>query len=370
MLRHMTKVERFATIWLWCGIFVLFKMILHRFDESKPRIGEDLSLWTVWVSDCVSTDFRCFKEFTFIQKPLTIYRNCQREWTQKLVRLSQKQGQAVGDNMKLCYWTMTAFSCPLFRCPPIPVPQFRCRGPWTVKSQETAVRSQQEHTPFIIHLVVGLKFWVLGLLDETENFNQHSACHSTSNRPVLLHFAFVDPSGSEHSRRCCWLGKLVGHPLRLWDEVLSRTPRWSHCSLVRTMLCDCCDTFKSEAQLEDSSHFTSFCLQLAIIPCWCLVGKWPCCWNMKTSKRHDRDSAPHWWFFFRTTFGFGPSSLAWKIVKEIGRIISRSSRHCQRWCGLVFDLDQVVLYGMRMARYDCAGTTANCLTVQLSSLFG
>ena len=183
MLRHMTKVERFATIWLWCGIFVLFKMILHRFDESKPRIGEDLSLWTVWVSDCVSTDFRCFKEFTFIQKPLTIYRNCQREWTQKLVRLSQKQGQAVGDNMKLCYWTMTAFSCPLFRCPPIPVPQFRCRGPWTVKSQETAVRSQQEHTPFIIHLVVGLKFWVLGLLDETDiqstqrmSLNQQSAC--------------------------------------------------------------------------------------------------------------------------------------------------------------------------------------------------
>ena len=48
MLRHMTKVERFATIWLWCGIFVLFKMILHRSEESKARIGEDLSLWTVW----------------------------------------------------------------------------------------------------------------------------------------------------------------------------------------------------------------------------------------------------------------------------------------------------------------------------------
>lgn len=173
------------------------------------------------VSDCVSTDFRCFKEFTFIQKPLTIYRNCQREeWTQKLVPLSQKQGQAVGDNMKLCYWTMTAFSCPLFRCPPIPVPQFRCRGPWTVKGQETAVRSQQEHTPFIIHLVVGLKFWVLGLLDETDiqstqrmSLNQQSACA----------FAFCFRRSewlNEHSRRCCWLGKLVGHPLRLWDGSL------------------------------------------------------------------------------------------------------------------------------------------------------
>ena len=32
---------------------------------------------------------------------------------QKLVRLSQKQRQTVVDNMKCCYWTMTAWSCQL-----------------------------------------------------------------------------------------------------------------------------------------------------------------------------------------------------------------------------------------------------------------
>ena len=55
-------------------------------------------------------------------------------------------------------------------------------------------------------------------------------------------------------------------PLRLLDEAFPDT--WQF-AVVRSERC--CVTVKSEAQLEDSSPFASFCLQLAIIPCWFLV---------------------------------------------------------------------------------------------------
>ena len=173
------------------------------------------------VIDCALTDFQCFKEFTFIQKPLTIWRNCQREeWTQKLVRLSQKQRQAVVDNMKFCYWRMTVWSCPWFCCLVIPVPEIQMLC--TVKAQETAVRSQQEHIknisssssrkPGIIHSLKGLKD--SNSAKTRLNFNQYRAIHSTSSC-LCEAFCF---------RRSEWLwaegGATLGFgwvPLRLWD---------------------------------------------------------------------------------------------------------------------------------------------------------
>ena len=191
-----------VVMWLVTGIFGLFKMILHRFEESKPRIGEDSSLRKVLWLIVVQPTSGAVRSSLSYKKPSTIWRNCQREeWTQKLVRLSQKQRQAVVDNMKFCYWRMTVWSCPSFCCPVIPVPQIQMLC--TVKAQETAVRTQQEHTPFIIHLVIGLKFWVLGLLDETEiQSNQRNSLNQQLPvRSILLGKIRVDPWW----RRCdCW----------------------------------------------------------------------------------------------------------------------------------------------------------------------
>ena len=265
MLQHMTKVEQFV------------------FQTTSGALRSSLSY----------------------KKPSTIWRNCQREeWTQKLVRLSQKQRQAVVDNMKFCYWRMTVWSCPSFCCPVIPVPQIQMLC--TAKAQETAVRSQQEHTPFIIRLVIGLKFWVLGLLDETEH--QSSQRNSLNQQLPVRSILLAKIRVALSCRRCyCWI--LVGA-----TEAFGRSFPGHlaiRCSLVRTMLCDC--------QIWGTTgRFKSFhiILSLIAIPCWCLVGKWPCCWNMKSSKRHDGDSAPSLAVISSGPhFGFGPP-LGRNIVKD------------------------------------------------------
>ena len=144
------KSRAVRDLWLWCWDL--------RFVQNDPS-----SIWGVkaedWrriitlkslVIDCVSSDFRCFEEFTFIQKTLDDMKKLPaRGMSKKLVRLSQKERQAVVDNMKFCYWTMTAWIRPVFRCPAVPVPQFRCHALPRLKKLQWELSTNTRLSSFI-----------------------------------------------------------------------------------------------------------------------------------------------------------------------------------------------------------------------------
>ena len=115
------------------------------------------------------------------------------------------------------------------------------------RAQGTAVRSRQEHIKLLhaIHLVEGLKF----CLDQTEI---QSTQRSSLNCSCLLRSILL-------SVKEVLLLVFRWVPLRVLDKTFPGTSNF--CSLSER----CCLTLKSEAQVKDSSHFTSFLGNLTLL---------------------------------------------------------------------------------------------------------
>ena len=88
-----------------------------------------------------------------------------------------------------------------------------------------------------------------------------------------------------------------------------------------------------------SHHF----LSLIAIPCWCLVANDSSDLFTGTKTTNTMKGIQRLHSGPLLDSGHPPSHRRWW---NLGRIVfySQSSRHCQRWCGLVFDLNKVVLY--------------------------
>ena len=121
--------------------------------------------------------------------------------------------------------------------------------PCTVKAQGTAVRSRQEHIKLsqALHHLFGWRTQIQSL--RTLRPDWHFS--STLQLPVAKHFAFSEAGATVGF----WAGATEGFGQSFDGHIAIR------CALSER----CCVTIvKSEAKLEDSSHFTSFL---------------PCCWK-------------------------------------------------------------------------------------------
>ena len=137
------------------------------------------------------------------------------------------------------------------------------------RAQGTTVKSRQEHIKLLhaIHLVEGLKF----CLDQTEI---QSTQRSSLNCSCLLRSILLSGEG----------GATVAFLVGATEGFGQSFP--GHIAIRCTLSERCCVTVKSEAQLKDSTHFTSFLINCH--PVLVLGSEWPCCWNMKSWKPHDR----------------------------------------------------------------------------------
>ena len=174
-------------------------------------------------------------------------------------------------------------------------------------------------------------------------FNQHSAAH-------LIAVACCEAFCFQWSRCYCWI--LGGCHWGFWTK-LSRTHRNSLYLVNKNTVW--LSNLRHNWKIQVISHHF---LAISHHPMLVLGSGWPCCWDMKSLKRQDRDSAPS----FRTTFRFGPS-LERKIMKarkDYPPIRSTLSfwleSSCVLWC---------------MAPCDCAGSSTQPFvwTIQLSNLF-
>ena len=141
--------------------------------------------------------------------------------------------------------------------------------PCTVKAQGTAVRSRQEHIKLsqALHHLFGWRTQIQSL--RTLRPDWHFS--STLQLPVAKHFAFSEAGATVGF----WAGATEGFGQSFPGHIAIR------CALSER----CCVTIvKSEAQLEDSSHFTSFLVNCH--PVLVLGSEWPCCW--KRTLNHDR----------------------------------------------------------------------------------
>ena len=194
------------------------------------------------------------------------------------------------------------------------------------RAQGTAVRSRQEHIKLsqALHHLFGWRTPILSLGTLRPVWNSINTAVACAQ-----HFA----SGEAGATVGFWAGATEGFGQSCPGHIAI------HCTLSER----CCVTVKSEAQPEDSSHFTSF---LVICHPMLVLGREnDLVVGTIISKHHDRDSAPSLAVIFSGPL-FDSGHPSHRRLWNLGRIVlcSQSSRHCQKWCGLVFDLNKVVLY--------------------------